>query len=1760
MGVPNGWLGAWHHCVSEGGNLVSIPSSAEENFVKTTMAKYDRFWLGLSNQKCDKVWCRFEGGSQNLTWSDGQTTTYRNWAPNQLESADVASCAYVNQNVYHNSGKWWSGSCASSFAYMCKRPLDCPTCPVKSGPAVVKTSDCDNGEVLYGDHCYFFGPTHKTQEDGEDFCLARGAHLPRIHSKQDARFLIGHGSQRSNAPWLELKKNGKDYKWSDGTALDYDNIQYYTYSGECAYVWNEVIYLNYRCGYKQSVICQTAKRGGGRPQLPPLVGQPDWTDKCGWWLDQPSSDFCYLIIPQPTKTWQEAQDHCKAHEGNLLSIADSHEQDIVHVLVKSQAQASSLWLGADVSLDDDDGKWIDGSSFTYKRQTDGEAKGANCLSLPTGSDNWKYDPCGNKRGYVCKKRGKGVKESLPSLDTTKCPPGWLEHDSSCYKKEVKPNGWVGAWHHCVWLGGNLLSITSSAEEDFVKGTMDKDTPFWLGLSNQKCDDSWCRFEGGSQKLAWSDGQTTPHRNWAPNQLESADVASCAYVNQGGIGAPGKWRSGSCHSSLAYMCKRPQSCPEKQTCSPKHGPAVVTTAYCDDNAFHDDDYCYRYVKTHENYDDAEKFCQARGGHLASVHSKQEAQFVYDHSQTSQSALVGLKKTTGGDYEWSDGTTFGYKEWEKNTKGDCAFPNSVGELSGCQCSTARPFFCKTAKRGGTRRLPSSVSLVSWTDKCGWWLDNPTNDFCYQMISQPTKTWQKAQDHCKRLEGDLLSITDSHEQGFIESIAKIMMGDDASLWLGANGGIEGDGSKWADGSPFSYLHSSAGDAKGGKCLSLLTGSSDWKRDKCDNMKGYVCKKRGKGVKESLPSLDATKCPPGWLEHDSSCYKKEVKPNGWVGAWHHCVWLGGNLLSITSSAEEDFVKGTMDEDTPFWLGLSNQKCDDSWCRFEGGSQKLAWSDDQTTPHRNWAPNQLESADVASCAYVNQGGIGAPGKWRSGSCHSSLAYMCKRPRSCPEKQTCSPKHGPAVVTTAYCDDNAFHDDDYCYRYVKTHENYDDAEKFCQARGGHLASVHSKQEAQFVYDHSQTSQSALVGLKKTTGGDYEWSDGTTFGYKEWEKNTKGDCAFPNSVGELSGCQCSTARPFFCKTAKRRGTRRLPSSVSLVSWTDKCGWWLDNPTNDFCYQMISQPTKTWQKAQDHCKRLEGDLLSITDSYEQGFIESIAKIMMGNDASLWLGANGGIEGDGSKWADGSPFSYRHLSAGDAKGGKCLSLLTGSSDWKRDKCDNMKGYVCKKRGKGKKAKPQLLHDSYKKEFFCQDDWKVLTCSDERVIRVQSAFLGRRRSDVCLSSGTKSEDRCRMKGALSHFRALCDKHQHCPIQPTGTDPCPGVSKYHHIVYSCEEKVCLDRLGIAGGTIPDSSFSASSYEINGEPHKARLGGSGCWIPAKILGSWIQVNLGQRFKVTGIVTQRCMYQEYSFSKFELEFSTDGKTWYRHPEQPVVGTHMLTRFVFAQYVRLLPRFFGLRFDVLGCTPDDTSRDILCSSTATSLGLDGSMTVRCPPGCAQTYTVYGTYIYKQDSNICAAAIHSGVIENVIGGIVTLLQTDPQKAYNNSDRNGITSSGGDALAQSPSYTFVEQEPRCLGPEWEEFADFCYKRFDERKTWDGAQQACSCLNAKLVSIRSKVERDWLQDLLTSAPGDTWIGLNAPVAPGKFAWSDRQKVTLTNWAPEELADRLENCVVASSQSGKWKMMSCVQLNGYMCKMPTERYALDKKGANASGK
>uniref|UniRef100_A0A672LX26 F5/8 type C domain-containing protein n=1 Tax=Sinocyclocheilus grahami TaxID=75366 RepID=A0A672LX26_SINGR len=128
--------------------------------------------------------------------------------------------------------------------------------------------------------------------------------------------------------------------------------------------------------------------------------------------------------------------------------------------------------------------------------------------------------------------------------------------------------------------------------------------------------------------------------------------------------------------------------------------------------------------------------------------------------------------------------------------------------------------------------------------------------------------------------------------------------------------------------------------------------------------------------------------------------------------------------------------------------------------------------------------------------------------------------------------------------------------------------------------------------------------------------------------------------------------------------------------------------------------------------------------------------------------------------------------------------------------------------------------------------------------------------------------------------------------------------------------------------LSASSSLSGKGPDKARLKGNSCWMPSTSANSWIQVNVGQLKKITGVVIQGCPSSDHWVTKFKIQTSTDGLSWKDYssdggeypgsvdrtsPETRLLGTP-----ISAQYVRVLPLEWngqaGLRLDILGCLPD------------------------------------------------------------------------------------------------------------------------------------------------------------------------------------------------------------------------------------------------------
>ncbi len=63
--------------------------------------------------------------------------------------------------------------------------------------------------------------------------------------------------------------------------------------------------------------------------------------------------------------------------------------------------------------------------------------------------------------------------------------------------------------------------------------------------------------------------------------------------------------------------------------------------------------------------------------------------------------------------------------------------------------------------------------------------------------------------------------------------------------------------------------------------------------------------------------------------------------------------------------------------------------------------------------------------------------------------------------------------------------------------------------------------------------------------------------------------------------------------------------------------------------------------------------------------------------------------------------------------------------------------------------------------------------------------------------------------------------------------------------------------------------------------------------------------------------------------------------------------------------------------------------------------CPVNDYPGHSLYGTDIYTDDSSLCAAAVHAGVI-TLAGGNISIEILESRDSYNGSTKNGLTSSG--------------------------------------------------------------------------------------------------------------------------------------------------------------
>ncbi|XP_031175116.1 galactose-specific lectin nattectin-like isoform X1 [Sander lucioperca] len=77
-------------------------------------------------------------------------------------------------------------------------------------------------------------------------------------------------------------------------------------------------------------------------------------------------------------------------------------------------------------------------------------------------------------------------------------------------------------------------------------------------------------------------------------------------------------------------------------------------------------CFAFYGQPKTWIDAELFCQSAGGHLASIHSDAEHEFIRNNtnqvSSTDKNAWIGgFDAMKEGMWMWADGSQFDYQSW-------------------------------------------------------------------------------------------------------------------------------------------------------------------------------------------------------------------------------------------------------------------------------------------------------------------------------------------------------------------------------------------------------------------------------------------------------------------------------------------------------------------------------------------------------------------------------------------------------------------------------------------------------------------------------------------------------------------------------------------------------------------------------------------------------------------------------------------------------------------------------------------------------------------------------------------------------------------------------------------------------------------------------------------------------------------------------------------------------------------------------------------
>lgn len=374
--------------------------------------------------------------------------------------------------------------------------------------------------------------------------------------------------------------------------------------------------------------------------------------------------------------------------------------------------------------------------------------------------------------------------------------------------------------------------------------------------------------------------------------------------------------------------------------------------------------YQIFKDKCPWAEAREKCEQAGGHLVTITSPEEQQYIDLLNYENHTLWIGLYEHSTDNWEWITGEEMVYTHWDNGE------PNDYGtrEYQFENVGAIRPawndyhenntadiygYICEWDDIVVDVEAVEEEGTVIGSDWIG-----TNNGHTYEIFDEIC-TWKEAKEKCEALGGHLVTITAPDEYRFLQRLNK----SNKWLWIGLR--IDSDDNwKWITGEDLAITIWNDGEPNNTwsreypyeNVVLMTPGWNDTHEENLNGVGGFICE-----WDYLLDNIDEVTEEAGIIEKEGKLgiyrdhkYQIVTEQISWQQAKEKCEAAGGHLVSISSENEQRFLNRLNKDNKMLWIGFHREGSSDSWY----------WVTDEEINYSNWADGQPDNyANVEEAA-----------------------------------------------------------------------------------------------------------------------------------------------------------------------------------------------------------------------------------------------------------------------------------------------------------------------------------------------------------------------------------------------------------------------------------------------------------------------------------------------------------------------------------------------------------------------------------------------------------------------------------------------------------------------------------------------------------------------------------------------------------------------------------------------------------------------------